>query len=176
LIKKSAFLILSSLVFALGCAAGVSRKNVPIELTTVENMLSRQVSGFEVRKLLGEPNQIRSQSGGFEIWLYYEEIAEGPVQKLSLILSKADDLVRSGTWIPSRQDSVSTMSGAFGYFKNCSFKAQTGVANKSHFVSDEVLYMDSQKGISVLASKISKDVLAISFEAPVISKLTAKDR
>ena len=146
-----------------GCAT-LSKNTSNIELSAVEGLKMGQATAVEIKSSFGVPDQIVSLSDVEEMWVYFDHSAKTHYQRASFVIEKKEHIVQTAAWIPGPSDSVGEKSAVLKYFSSkASFEIRPLPLIAKHEISNEVVYVDSQKGVSVRVNEISHVVSVIGF-------------
>lgn len=164
------FLLFTFILSLLGCSTfGVP--NAPkrnLDIASVESLKIGKVTGEEVSKLLGKPDQVvplKRDLTGKDAWLYTEAVGDQKFDRLGLVVDQKTGIVQTATWSVYQGEPLFDKRAALSHFKNAKFTAQQMAKVAPDYYSDDVTYNDRELGITLFVNGLKQTVSSISFDS-----------
>ena len=123
----------------------------------------------ETIALLGRPDEIvplKQDLAGNDAWIYYEGEGHQRAQRLGLVVDQKSGIVLSAVWSLRNGEPLNEKSAAISHFRDSHFTSKEVGSTSSHSYSDDTIYQDRAKGVSLYIGGARKTVESISFGTP----------
>ena len=166
---KYLFVLSTSLMVLASCSSAprVETQKPGLNFPTVEHLAYGQISGEAVRAIFGPPNEVvhlKMEYGGGDVWRYFE--AENHFDRLTLGVNPKTGIVTSATWVLNDGEPLQVTKNALDHFHDSHFLVKDEGLIARHYYSDDKIFTDLEKGISMYGVHGGETIMMISFRAP----------
>lgn len=137
-----------------------------LEFSKVEEIDFTKFSKDGAREIFGSPDDVSVLEGGVESWIYLTK----QDQSYRLNLQFLEDKTLGATWFFRKEDDATSLKDLLSRYGKSMFRKREVGSRGTHYYSDDLIYTNHKRGVSLYYLSGVSEVLFASFSQPQVGR------